>query len=133
MAFVVSMVPMPRPPVDITFFKGDTRFKGAPRRYRSVLVRPDGVTVQLDGGAYNRIGGPAGEVPHDIAHLDVEETIVMPALWGVVAPAELREVLVSFNAAHPEAADLYRRVPHALTTGERSLVRRSVPGDSGGR
>ena len=48
-------------------------FKGPSRRYRSVLRRADGVEVELDGGAYNGIGGPAGEVPHVIAHLVVED------------------------------------------------------------
>jgi hypothetical protein len=38
-----------------------------------VLRRAHGVEVELDGGAYNGIGGPAGEVPHDIAHLVVED------------------------------------------------------------
>jgi hypothetical protein len=40
--------------------------------YRSVLYRSDGVKVELDGGGYNKVGGPAGRVPHDLAHFVVE-------------------------------------------------------------
>lgn len=58
----------------------------------------------------------------NLMHLDDEETRVMPALW-VAAPADaLSDVLARFRAAHPEAADLYRRWPDALTTDERHLV-----------
>ena len=44
-------------------------------RYHSVLHRPDGVSVRLQGGSYNRIGGATGRVPHDIAHLVVEHRV----------------------------------------------------------
>jgi hypothetical protein len=37
-------------------------------RYRSTLYRPDGVVIALEGGSWNRIGGPVGRVPHDLAH-----------------------------------------------------------------
>ena len=45
--------------------------KGQSRRYRSTLRRADGVVVGLEGGSWNRIGPPAREVPHDLAHLVV--------------------------------------------------------------
>ncbi len=56
------------------------------------------------------------------AHLDHEETSVMPALWVVSPEAELLGVMEAFKAAHPEAAELYRRVPEALSPTERQLV-----------
>jgi hypothetical protein len=40
------------PALEIDFIKGSTR------RYRSVLHRADGVEIELDGGSYNKIGGP---------------------------------------------------------------------------
>jgi hypothetical protein len=61
-------------------------FKGAGTRYRSLLHRSDGVTVELDGGSYNVVGGPAERVPHDIAHFVVERRLGLRAgLWGVLA------------------------------------------------
>jgi hypothetical protein len=60
--------------------------KGDGTRYRSLLHRTDGVTVELDGGGYNVVGGPARRVPHDIAHLLVERRLGLDAgLWGVLA------------------------------------------------
>jgi hypothetical protein len=47
--------------------------RGEGRRYRSVMRRADGLEVELEGGSYNSVGGPAGEVPHDLAHLIVED------------------------------------------------------------
>ena len=65
-------------------------YKGATRRYRSVLHRADGVDIELDGGSYNKIGGAAGEVPHDIAHLVVEEELGLErGVWGVLAAGGL--------------------------------------------
>lgn len=58
----------------------------------------------------------------NIRHLDFEETSVMPALWLAAPQAELAGVLTAFKAAHPEAVDLYRHAPEALTPDERSLV-----------
>jgi hypothetical protein len=64
--------------------------KGAGQRYRSVLDRRDGVRVELDGGGYNQVGGPARRVPHDLAHFIVEDELVLPAgLWGVLAAGGL--------------------------------------------
>jgi hypothetical protein len=60
--------------------------KGRRGRYHSVLHRSDGVSVRLEGGSYNRIGGGAGRVPHDIAHLIVEDAFGLDAgLWGTLA------------------------------------------------
>ena len=62
-------------------------FHKRPRgRYHSVLHRADGVCVRLEGGSYNRIGGRMGRVPHDIAHLIVEDAFGLEAgLWGTLA------------------------------------------------
>ncbi len=87
------------PALDIEVFKGPTR------RYPSVLRRADGVEVEMDGGAYNRVGGSAGEVPHDIAHLVVEDQLGLElGVWGVLAAGGL------FRGATVRAG---RRPPHA--------------------
>jgi hypothetical protein len=55
-------------------------------RYHSVLHRVDGVSVRLEGGSYNRIRGEVGRVPHDIAHLIVEDALGLGGgLWGTLA------------------------------------------------
>jgi hypothetical protein len=59
-------------------------------RYRSTLYRADGVVVALEGGSWNRIGGPVGRVPHDLAHLVVEQELGLArGLWGVLADGGL--------------------------------------------
>lgn len=64
--------------------------KGPTRRYRSVLTRADGVLVELEGGSWNVVGGPAREVPHDLAHLVVEEELRLArGVWGVLAAGGL--------------------------------------------
>lgn len=64
--------------------------KGPARRYRSVLTRADGVIVELEGGAWNQVGGAAREVPHDLAHLVVEEELGLArGVWGVLAAGGL--------------------------------------------
>ncbi|HWT95889.1 MAG TPA: hypothetical protein VN238_23005 [Solirubrobacteraceae bacterium] len=64
--------------------------KGPTRRYRSVLTRADGVEVELEGGSWNAVGGPAREVPHDLAHLVVEEELGLArGVWGVLAAGGL--------------------------------------------
>lgn len=66
---------------EITFFKARSG-----TRYHSILHRRDGVEVRLEGGSWNKVGGPAGRVPHDIAHLVVEEAFGLDrGLWGVLA------------------------------------------------
>lgn len=69
------------PVTEITFFKA-----AAGTRYHSVVHRRDGVEVRLEGGSWNAVGGPARRVPHDIAHLLVEEAFGLDrGLWGVLA------------------------------------------------
>ena len=58
----------------------------------------------------------------NLRHLDFEETIVMPALWQAAPAQDLTDLMTEFRAAHPEAGDLYRQAPEALTTGERTMV-----------
>jgi hypothetical protein len=80
------------------------------------MRRPDGVDVELDGGAYNTVGGPAREVPHDIAHLIVEHEFGLArGVWGVLADGGL------FRGAAVVAG---RRRPHAARLG-RDLVKES--------
>jgi hypothetical protein len=80
--------------------------KGTGTRYRSLLRRADGVTVELDGGGYNVVGGPARRVPHDVAHLVVERRLALHAgLWGVLAGGGIVQ-----NASFVDG----RLPPHAL-------------------
>lgn len=61
-------------------------WKGHGTRYHSTLHRRDGVTVRLEGGSYNKLGGPVRRVPHDIVHRIVEHRFGLDAgLWGVLA------------------------------------------------
>ncbi|MDO8211642.1 hypothetical protein [Conexibacter sp. CPCC 206217] len=98
---------MGRGTVRIEFVKGETR------RYRSLLHRPDGVDVEFEGGSYNKVGGPAGELPHDLAHLIVEdELMLLHGVWGVLVAGGM------FRLATVVAG---RRAPHATRRG-RALV-----------
>jgi hypothetical protein len=73
-------VPADRQATKIEFFKPERR------RYRSVLHRRDGLVIELDGGGYNKVGGSARELPHDLAHFVVEDALGLEAgLWGVLA------------------------------------------------
>jgi hypothetical protein len=83
----------------IEFIKGETN------RYRSLLHRPDGVTVEFGGGSYNKVGGRPGTVPHDVAHLVVEDELGLTAgVWGVLVAGGL----------FPQARVIEgRRAPHA--------------------
>lgn len=81
-------------------------WKGTEQRYHSDLHRRDGVRVRLEGGSYNRIGGPVGRIPHDIAHLVVEAGLGLESgLWGVLAAGGIVQ-----NASFAEG----RLPPHAL-------------------
>jgi hypothetical protein len=86
------------PALDIVFRKGQTR------RYTSILTRADGVQIEMEGGSYNRIGG--GEVPHDIAHLIVEDELRLErGVWGVLAAGGLfRGAVVHAGRQKPHAA-----------------------------
>src|SRR5690349_12953644 len=96
-------------PVKVEFHKGEQR------RYRAILHRPDGCDVAFDGGAYNRVGGPAGELPHDIAHLVVEEELGLRfGVWGVLVAGGM------FGHATVVAG---RRSPHATRHGREIVAR----------
>jgi hypothetical protein len=83
--------------------------RGESRRYRSVMRRADGLEVELEGGSYNRVGGPAGEVPHDLAHLIVEDEFgLTEGVWGVLAAGGM------FGHARVVSG---RRAPHAGRRG----------------
>lgn len=79
----------------------------------AALTGDDPVTAYR---AYHRV------VAANLAHLDEEETVVLPALWAVVPDTALTEVFAAFRAAHPEADDLFVRWPAPLTAEERRLV-----------
>ncbi len=95
---------MPRTTIRIDFLKGETR------RYRSVLHRPDGIDVALEGGSYNKLGPRHGaEVPHDLAHLVVEDELALThGVWGVLVRGGL------FGHAKVVAG---RQGPHASAHG----------------
>jgi hypothetical protein len=81
-ASIRSVMTSPRTPIDF--------YKREHRRYHSILHRHDGVLIQLEGGSYNRIGGPVPRVPHDIAHLIVEDAFgLRSGLWGTLAAGGL--------------------------------------------
>jgi hypothetical protein len=97
------------PAAQIEFLKDEGR------RYRALLQRPDGVSVAFDGGAYNRVGGPVGELPHDIAHLIVEEELgLRSGVWGVLVAGGM------FRHATVVAG---RRAPHAAKRGREVIAR----------
>jgi len=97
------------PPARIVFFRGETR------RYRSRVQRSDGVTVELDGGSYNRVGGSAGELPHDLAHLVVEDELgLRSGVWGVLVAGGM------FGHAAVVAG---RRKPQATRRGKEIVAR----------
>ena len=75
------------------------------------LHRADGVAVELDGGSWNRIGGRPGRVPHDLAHLIVEQELgLQRGLWGVLAAGGIVQ-----NATLAAG----RKPPHALERAAR--------------
>jgi hypothetical protein len=91
----------------VDFIKGETP------RYRSLLHRPDGVEVELEGGSYNKLGGRGEIVPHDVAHLIVEDELALTAgVWGVLVAGGL------FGHARVVAG---RQAPHAAERG-RAIV-----------
>jgi hypothetical protein len=95
----------------VAFIKGETN------RYRSVLRRADGVEVEFEGGSYNKLGGRES-VPHDIAHLIVEDELSLTGgVWGVLAAGGL------FGHARVVAG---RQAPHAA---ERSRAIKEAAGD----
>ena len=90
--------------------------RGESRRYRSVMLRADGLEVELEGGSYNRVGGPAGEVPHDIAHLIVEDEFGLTGgVWGVLAAGGM--------LGHARVVS-GRRAPHATRRGREVVTGR---------
>lgn len=91
--------------------------KGETRRYRSLFHRGDGVTVELEGGSYNEVGGRHREVPHDLAHLVVEDELDLAmGVWGVLAKGGLfRLATVSGGRQRPNAAARAKAVTKAAT------------------
>lgn len=86
-------------PLRVQFFRGERRF------YRSLLHRADGRVVEFQGGAYNKVGGPDRQLPHDLAHLIVEDELGLDkGVWGVLAAGGLfahARVVEGRQAPHP--------------------------------
>ena len=108
--------------------------KGPGTRYRSTLQRPDGAVIALEGGSWNRIGGPVGRVPHDLAHLVVEQRLGLArGLWGVLAGgglvqnAELGPGPAAACARAREGDHRRRRRGPAAGGGARARDRRRHP------
>ena len=93
-------------PARVEFVKGETT------RYRSLLHRPDGVTVEFDGGSYNKV---PGAIPHDLAHLIVEDELGLTCgVWGVlVAGGLFRHAKVVAGRQAPHAAERGREIVDA--------------------
>jgi hypothetical protein len=69
--------------------------------------------IALEGGSWNRIGGPVARVPHDLTHLVVEQELALErGLWGVLAAGGLVQ-----NAVYAGG----RRPPHALARSKQIL------------
>lgn len=112
-------------------------------RYRSVLHRPDGLTIEFEGGSYNQIGGRADVVPHDLAHLIVEDELALTGgVWGVlVAGGLFRHARVIAGRQAPNAAQRGRRIIEAagdrimqaeiLTRVVCDVIRGDLPPDRG--
>jgi hypothetical protein len=81
-------------------------FHREPRgRYHSTFTRPDGATLKLQGGSYNKLGGGV-RVPHDIAHLIVEQTLgLRGGLWGTIAAGGLVMNLEFIGGRKPPHAE----------------------------
>ena len=104
------------------------------RQHVALTAAIDGVRRQLDeiAGRSQGEGGPAALLglyrafhrmaAINLAHLDHEESVVMPALWVSAPEGALADLMAAFRAAHPDAGDLYRRWPDALSPAERQLV-----------
>lgn len=91
--------------------------RDGPRRYHSLLERRDGVTVRLEGGSYNKVGGDPRGVPHDIAHFLVEESFgVRSGLWGVLAAGgTVQNAMVIAGRQPPRAAARARAITAAAS------------------
>ncbi len=81
-------------------------------RYHSILKRLDGVTVRLEGGSWNRIGGGTGRLPHDVAHMIVErELAYVNGLWGVLLRGGmLQNASIVDGRRSPDAAGISEAV-----------------------
>lgn len=91
--------------------------RDGPRRYHSLLERLDGVTVRLEGGSYNKVGGDPRGVPHDIAHFLVEEGLgLRSGLWGVLAAGgTVQNAAVVAGRQAPRAAARARAITSAAS------------------
>ena len=74
-------------------------------RYHSIFERPDGAVLRLEGGSYNKLGGGM-RVPHDIAHLLVEQAFELRrGLWGTLAAGGLVQTAAFVGGRKPPHAE----------------------------
>lgn len=74
-------------------------------RYHSTFTRADGAILKLQGGSYNKLGRGV-RVPHDIAHLIVEQTLALRGgLWGTIAAGGLVMNLEYVGGKRPPHAE----------------------------
>jgi hypothetical protein len=97
--------------------------KGPRGRYHSVLYRVDGVSVRLEGGSHNRVSGEVGRVPHDIAHLVVEDAFGLGGgLWGTLAAGGIVQNARFAGGRKPPHAE---RRARAITDGAGESLRQA--------
>lgn len=100
------------------------------RRYRSRLTRPGGLVVELEGGSWNRIGGVEKELPHDLAHLVVEDGLGLTmGLWGAIGAGAVFGQVEVVEGRRPPHHDERGRALFAAakaTVGEAELLVRAV-------
>jgi hypothetical protein len=100
------------------------------RRYRSRLTRPGGLVVELEGGSWNRIGGAERELPHDLAHLVVEDGLgLTEGLWGVIAAGAVFgqvEVVAGRRPPHHDERGRALFAAAKRTVGEAEMLVRTV-------
>jgi hypothetical protein len=126
-----------RMPVLVEFIRSEST------RYRSLLHRPDGLTVEFEGGSYNKLGGRPDAVPHDLAHLIVEDELALTGgVWGVlVAGGLFRHARVICGRQAPHAAERGRMIIESagdrimqaeiLTRAVCDVIRGELPADRG--
>ncbi|MBO9532336.1 MAG: hypothetical protein J7513_05100 [Solirubrobacteraceae bacterium] len=112
--------------------------KGTGTRYRSTIVRADGVEITLEGGSWNRIGGAIGRVPHDLAHLVVEQELaIRRGLWGILAAGGLvKNAAFTGGRRPPHSAAVARRITSEANEEilrTEVLVRACADASAGGR
>lgn len=83
--------------------------------------------VELVGGGYNKVGGPAGRVPHDLAHFIVEDEFGMTSgLWGTLAAGGLFAPSNSRVIAGRQPPHAARRAREIVKAADEELKRAEI-------